>query len=264
MMTLRDVKPGMCWRFTSKTAPDRRLMYTLLDEEAKVNTLREPLPTGWDSHYWEDPRSVVRSRFYRQHADEPVQLLMHYSKAPEGRAIKEYQAVWASSIRPLQWYLGGEWNEASAKSVAAALNRLEVAPKSYRSAHGPSSEGGWAVVRSLPETAPFVANPPRVLSCVDPFKDLSDVVSDLERLRVDGRTGAQCLARFEQGQQTESIVWNGVGFVCTNADCGMSSAQVEHARFLWAATLKLKIARQKAADAEREQMQVVCDDQYEI
>lgn len=264
MMTLRDVLPGMCWRFTSSSAPDRRPTYTLTDEEGETNTTSTPLPPGWDDHYWEDPKAGDHSKFYAQHADEPVQLLMHYKKAPEGRPVEEYEAVPTKKVRDQQWYIG-VWNEASAKAVASSLNRKEVSTKSYHRGFGPISDPGWAVVRTLPEkAAPFVANPPRVLSCVDPFKDLSDVVFVLAEFHMEGLKGSECLTRFEQGQQTESIASNGVGLVCTNAECGLTTAQISLAQSLWTATLRLKVARQGAKDAERERTQVVCDDQYEL
>lgn len=267
MLTFRDVLPGMCWRFTSKTAPDNRPTYTLTDEEADDEGPEPQLPEGWDDHYWEDPDGEDHSTFFQKHHFEPVQLLMHYKKAPEGRPIEDYEAVPAKKVRASQWYLGGEWNEASARAVASSLNRKEVSTKSYHRAFGPSPDNGWAVVRTMPEKAePFVANPPRILSCVDPFKGLSDAVFVLAQFHVDGLTGAQCLVRFEGAQQTESLARPRADvdkLVCTNASWGLTVDQVEHARLLWTATLKLKIARQRAADAERERMRVVCDYQDE-
>lgn len=261
-MIFRDVEPGMCWRFTNKSAPDQRPTYTLTNEEAETNTPKLVLPAGWDDHYWEDPDGDDHSSFFQQHHQQPVQLLMHYSKAPEGRPAEEYQAVPAKKVRPPQWYIGGQWNEASAKAVASTLNRKEILTSTYKG-DVLALDKGWAVVRTLPEkAAPFVANPPRILSCIDPFKDLSDAVFVLAEFHVDGLKGSECLVRFEKAQRTESIARTRTdpnAFVSTNAECGLTAAQVEHARLLWKATLKLKVVVRGVEDVERERTRVVVD-----
>ena len=88
VMTLKDVQRKMCWRFTSATAPDHKPTYTMTDEEADDAQPALVLPRDWDSHYWEDATSDSPSRFFLEHRDEPIQLLMHYKDAPEGRPLK--------------------------------------------------------------------------------------------------------------------------------------------------------------------------------
>lgn len=256
----------MCWRFTSATAPDRRPTYSWDPD-------KEPcpdLPVGWDDYDCSDNNvhESENSSFWKKHKNEPIQLLRHYSKAPSGLPVDDYTAIPAEQVANGRWYLGVFSDEASAKAVAHSLNRLTVKPQQYHSGHGPVQDGGWVVIRSMPgKKAPFIANPPQVLSCVDPFKDLTDAIFVLEMFHVDGLRGTECLERFEKAQQTESLARPRADvdkLVSTHAGHGLTIEQVEHARDLWSLKLRLKIKTKVTEDAARERNQVVCDDVDEM
>ena len=87
-----------------------------------------------------------------------------------------------------------------------------------------------------------------------------DPLQKLLRWRAGSLSGAECLVRYEQAQRTESLVRIQGGFVCTNAECGMTSEQVELAQAIWPLALQLRFDHAK----DREQHQVVCDDVDEM
>lgn len=107
---------------------------------------------------------------------------------------------------------------------------------------------------------------PVILSGVDPLKDLRDAIFVREEKTTGGIKGRECLQRFEMAQRTESLARPRADvdqLVSTNAECGMTSAQVEVARDLWSYKLRLQIAETKLRE-ETAVRRNVCDDPDEM
>lgn len=123
----------------------------------------------------------------------------------------------------------------------------------------------WVALADLGMQPAFVANPePVVLPCVDPLKHLRDAIFVREIATVEGIKGFECLTRFEKAQQTESIVrLCGGGYVSTNAECGLTTKQVEAAQDLWSYKLRLRVAEQRQRDEATRAMNL-CDDPDEM
>lgn len=103
-----------------------------------------------------------------------------------------------------------------------------------------------------------------VLPCVDPLKELRDAVFVREIATVEDIKGLECLTRFEKAQQTESVVHLvGGGYVSTNAECGLTTNQVEAAQDLWSYKLRLMAAEAKLRDTQKLRVNL-CDDPDEM
>lgn len=261
-LTLRDVTPGMCWRFTGATAPDCKPTYTMTDEEASDEGPRFNLPRGWDDHYWEDVGQPLLelSEFYQANYHQPIMVLMHYSKAPKGLPLEDYEAVPQDQVRARQWFIG-PWDGCAAKSVAASLNQKERHPSVYSHGYGPTTGNRWVVVRTMNSKVsesmkPVASEGPVVRSCVDPLdKDLTDL-----RCRMaNGVNGIECLWRYEYAQKHEQLARVPGGLVSTHGEYGMTTAQVSLAQDLWALELK----KRQRDEVTKERMQVLCDLQDE-
>lgn len=258
-MTLRDVKHGMCWRFTAPDAEDHRPSYSTTPDERRLERLHFPKPCHWDEHHLDD-----HDEFNNKHANQPIQLLQHYSVAPEGKPIEDFEAVPASKVRTGQWYLGGTWKEVAAKTVASSLNRLEVKTHTYASSCGPSNCPGWAVVRTMPVKS-TAASEPVVRSCIDPLDKALDALTALRIEMCGGVNGIECMWRYEYAQAHEQLARTATGFVSTNSEYPMDEAQVALARKVWSAELRFSLLESQAkATVERRKSMLACDDVDEL
>ncbi len=269
MLKLKDIRHGDCWMYSGKNAPDKRpSIATYQDEHAPPE-----LPDHWDDYGMprEEDLENIES-YFRCNSHREVELLEHYSDYPTPRPLrlKRKDLVAGDCFQYLDDGDDGK-SPSLCHIVDAAGVHYKGLPNDWLvSTAGSSRTRMDSPVRRIEHwnlaRKPFVANPPQpvVLSCIDPFKDMKDQIFVYEKMHTDGMSGRECLARFERGQQTESIARVGDGFVCTNAECGLNAEQISHAEDLWAMKLRLKVAESKAADAARERMQVVCDDQYEL
>lgn len=247
MLTFRDVafRDGVCWRFIGDDAPDHR---------PNVNDINTPAnPKTWD---WWDPQAYDK-QYLAEHGHKRVELLEHFTVNPTPTLLKgvvdteEFEVVRTSRIKDGQWYLGPYDSQTYSQKVATALNTKKAKTKEYRRDYGPCGSDGFAVRRV---EAPACKTPAAVVrSCVDPLDKLLNQWAG-------EYTGAECLARFEMAQRTESLVRTLHGYVCTNADCGLDEGQVALAQEIWPHMLR---ARFKLA-ANKERLRVVCDDVDEM
>src|SRR5882672_11299031 len=90
------------------------------------------------------------------------------------------------------------------------------------------------------------------------IKDLRDAITVLLRQYVGAIRGSVCFERFEQAQQTESIARTmtattavSARYVSTNAECGLTAEQIDHARDIWRLALKLRVLGSEERDAAK-------------
>jgi hypothetical protein len=269
MLTLKDIRHGDCWMYCGNNAPDRRPSIASYQNEGTP----PGMPDSWDDYGMprEEDLANIES-YFNCNKDRPVELLQHYGISPIPRPLrlKRCDLVPGDCFQYLNDGDDGKSPSGCYVVDGGGVHYTGLPSTWLVSTSGSSRARMNDPVRRVEhwdlERKPFVANPPQpvVLSCVDPFKDLKDQIFVYEEMVSDGMKGRECLARFERGQQTESIARVGDGFVCTNAECGLNEEQISHAEDLWAMKLRLKVAESKAADAARERLQVVCDDQYEL
>lgn len=89
MLTFKELQPRDCFRFVNgadwKTSPETRamVMLAIATPETTVDALTFVLPLGWAS---------CRPWFYNRCADEPVELLEHFSTHPTPTCIAGHLA----------------------------------------------------------------------------------------------------------------------------------------------------------------------------
>jgi|HubBroStandDraft_6_1064221.scaffolds.fasta_scaffold247309_2 hypothetical protein len=265
-MKFKDVRPGHCFRFllSDRSVPDHDPMVVTdtPGDPAGLPRSKNPL---WATWYYEGESDD--SAFYHEFRDHEVELLEHYSTHPTPTPLVRGEPERRDLVHgdcfvyldsPGSFYIVGD-------------HRTEIsgAPDNWNMSTRTSAAGRWEnKVRRIPHwnTGETPAKTePVILPCIDPFKGLRDAIFVREEKHVDGLRGKECLARFERGQQTESIAATGAGYVCTNAECALTSAQIHHARDLWSYKLRLKAAEQKAADADAARRDTLaCDDVDEM
>ena len=264
MLTLKDIRHGDCWRYSSDKALDRRPSITTYYNEGEP----PELPNNWDDYGLPRERDLADPMsYFNCNKDREVELLVHYgiSRTPQPLRLRRGNLIPGDCFQYLD-----DGNDGSSPSLCHVVDGPGVhytdLPREWLvSTAGSARCRLESPVRRVEhwslERKPFIANPPApvILPCIDPFKSLKDEIFVFGEIPAEGMKGNECLARFERGQQTESIARVGDGFVCTNADCGLTHVQIEHAKNLWSLKLRLKVAETKAADAERARTQVVVD-----
>lgn len=272
IIKLKDIRHGDCWMYCGDKAPDRRPAVTTYYDEG------EPpgKPDDWDDYGlprpgdYENPESYIMCN-----GDRPVELLEHYGISPTPRPLrlKRKDLIAGDCFQYLND--GDDGKSPSGEHVVEGrdISYTDMPSHWLVSTSGSARTRMNDPVRRIEywglERKPFVANPPEtvILPCIDPFKDLRDAIFVLEVQHVDGIAGKDCLQRFERAQQTETLAATRMPtvpgearqMVCTNAECGLTHKQIEHARLLWTYTLRLKVVERAAADAERERTRVVVD-----
>jgi len=129
-----------------------------------------------------------------------------------------------------------------------SLNTKKTKPKEYRRDFGPVNDAGFAVVC--------------VVMSVRNEND--ETLAELLEDRVEGMRDDVALCNYEMAQRTESLCRVSDGFVSTHGDYPLTIAQASFAREIWELKLRQGIARSSAEAAQRERLQVVCDDVDEM
>jgi hypothetical protein len=243
MTTLNDIKgqDRVCWRFIDADAPDHKPTANHTDGGDKS-------PSNWDGWRIE---TGAPSDYLQRHGHQNIELLEHYSthREPTPRTLRR------GDLKPGDCYQ--YLDDAGGPHIVEGhdISFAGMPPKWLVSTEGSARLRMESPVRRIPHWN----DGPVILPCVDPLKGLRDAIFVLEESTNGGIKGRECLTRFERGQQTESIAHDGTGYVCTNAECGLTSPQIELAQMLWSSKLRLKVAEQAAKDAERERTCVVVD-----
>jgi hypothetical protein len=89
MLTLKDIRPGQCWRFAAHPdAPDYRPTLTY-----EGNVYPQKLARNWDTWKYDGPEDD--STFYTTNKDLEIVFLHHHDVAPEGVPLTEVVDVLA-------------------------------------------------------------------------------------------------------------------------------------------------------------------------
>lgn len=259
MFTFRDLLPGDCWRFPEgdEDAPDHDPTFCF-DQDAGEKA--PSIPRGWDS--WGLERND-KSAFYEDHKDRPVELLEHYTTHPKPRLLAlKRRGLTAGDC--FQYLDDGDDNRSLGVShiVDGPNVSLRGLPREWCVSTNSAKYRMDSPVRRIWRWDNARPVETRVLPCIDPAQDLRIQLKERLIAFVEGVRGADCLTRFEEGQRTESIAWTGAGYVCTNAACGLTATQLEHARITWTMAVRLRVDDKAAEEAERERTRIVCDPNY--